>query len=144
MNLIKKYLVTTKDERKVLSLAGKIARRERICYQEDKDFFNLRYLPPLKFRAKVEREFTRDPKGFFWVHFNEEERKACREATKDLIVEVREIQGRELEPKNMAYNLGVFTFNTIVGGLINIVGAFGGGIRYIEGEDMYRPNYKAH
>ncbi len=142
MNCIKRYLVTTKEERKALSLARKIARREGIYYSEDREFFNLRYSSMLEFRSRVEAEYARDPKGFFWNNFNKEEREARRNATRELIAEVREIQGRELSPRNMARNFGVLSLNTLVGGFINFVGAFGGGVRYVPGEDMYKPNYK--
>ena len=138
MNYIKNYLITIPEERKVLSLARKVAKRDSF-YAEENEFFGNRYPSMRRFLAQMDAEHAKNPSGFFWNR--NLEREARRRATRELIVEVREIQGRELEPRNIAYNLGMAFINLAVGNLINIVGIYGG-VRYVPGEYMYKANYK--
>lgn len=132
MNCISKYIVTTEDERRVLSLARKL-KKSHFWTVEDREFFHNRY--------KVSRDYIRKfgSEAFF---FGADWDREVRNGERACIKEAQSIKRREIDPKNLVYNLGVLSLQGLVGGLITVVGACGGGVHFIPDEDAYRLNYK--
>ena len=140
MNCISKYIVTNKEERRVLGLARTFKNsRFYIWSKEESQLFIDRYEPT---RTVYHREIAKAPLSCTGFEWREDWDKAFRESSRLCVKEAQEIKRREIDSKNLTYNCLVFMLQGLVGGIINVVGGMGGGIHYIPDEEAYRLNYK--
>jgi|SRR3989344_462614 len=128
MNCISKCLVTNEEERRILNLARTV-RNKMYWSIEDYEFFYQRYHPTRDYLYKMSKN------GMSWDIDRREMTKAQRGSTKECVREAQEIKRREVDPKNVMYNLGVFTLQSIFVGLSM-------GMLFRFNEDAFRPNYR--
>lgn len=134
MNCISKYLVTNEDERRVLRLARNFAPESHGLWRwpEDSEFFHRRYYPTMK---AINEYMAMEPSKQPMLSLDPFWKKACRDSKRELIKEAQEIKRREIDPKNVMYNVGIFALQSVFVGLSM-------GLLFRYNEDAFRQNYK--